>query len=286
MTVKGCAAAPPTGPGTTIGFTIMSGGVQRSYLLHVPVGYQAGVPYPLILAFHGRGECPELLESYSDLDSLPAIIAYPQGLPGAGGELAWEGTPYAAAGVNDVAFTAEVISAVAQSLCVDPSRVYATGKSDGGGFAALLACTMSDQIAAVAPVAGAFYEQSAPCNPVRAVPVLNFHGTADTVIPYDGVPSRHLQSVPAWLDGWARLDGCANGPEVFYRQADVIAERWNSCQQGSTVVNYRINGGGHTWPAATTPSGPGITSHTVSATALMGQFFSEHPLPEPIVPRP
>ena len=90
---------------------------------------------------------------------------------------------------------------------------------------------------------------------------------------------RHGWTVgPAgWVREWA---------EVFYRQADVVAERWNSCQQGSTVVNYRINGGGHTWPGAKVTSGPGITSHTVSATALMGQFFSEHPLPEPIVPRP
>ena len=183
MTVKGRAAAPPTAPGTTIGSTIMSGGVQRSYLLHVPVGYHAGEPYPLILAFHGRDETPELLESYSDLDSLPAIIAYPQGLPGAGGELAWESTPTPRPGVNHVAFTAEVIDAVEQRSCVDPSRVYATGKSDGGGFAVLLACTMSDRIAAVAPVAGAFYQQSTPCNPVRAVPVLNFHGTGDTVHP-------------------------------------------------------------------------------------------------------
>ncbi len=285
MTVEGCAAEPPAAPGTTTDCTIMSGGVQRSYRLHVPAGYHAGEPYPLILAFHGRGETPKLLESYSDLDSLPAIIAYLQGLPGTGGELAWEGTPYAAPGVNDVAFTAEVISAVAQTLPVDPLRVYATGKSDGGGFAALLACTMSGRIAAVAPVAGAFYEQPAPCHPGRAVSVLNFHGTDDTVIPYDGDPSRHLLPVPAWLDGWARLDGCASGPEVFYRQADVIAERWNSCQQGSTVVNYQINGGGHTWPGAQAPSGPGATTQTISATALMGQFFSEHPLPERIADR-
>jgi beta-keto acid cleavage enzyme len=114
-----CRAAARAG--NDIGSTIMSGGVQRSYLLHVPAGYRAGEDYPLILAFHGRGETPALLESYSDLDSLPAIIVYPRGLPGTGGELSWEGTPYAAAGVNDVAFTAEVINAVEQRLRVDPS---------------------------------------------------------------------------------------------------------------------------------------------------------------------
>jgi len=86
------------------------------------------------------------------------------------------------------------------------------------------------------------------------------------------------------MAGW--LGWCANGPEVFYRQADVVAERWNPRQQGSTAVNYRINGGGHTWSGATVPSVPGITSQTISATALMGQFFSEQPPPEPIVPRP
>lgn len=32
---------------------LISGGVRRHYILHVPVGYQPNVPVPLVINFHG-----------------------------------------------------------------------------------------------------------------------------------------------------------------------------------------------------------------------------------------
>jgi polyhydroxybutyrate depolymerase len=46
------------------------------------------------------------------------------------------------------------------------------------------ACDRADLIAAVAPVAGTL-GINVPCNPSRPVSVLQTHGTADPVVPYD-----------------------------------------------------------------------------------------------------
>ncbi len=253
--------------------TLVSDGTQRTYLMHLPSGEAAGRRYPLVVAFHGRGETPGQLESYSDLDRLPAVIVYPAGASGSGGKLTWQGNPFSAPGVDDVSFTSEIISAVERSTCVDQTRIDATGKSDGAGFLPLLACQLSDRITAIAPVAGAFYQQPHPCRPAHPVSVLNFHGTADPVIPYNGDPGRHLLSVAAFLQDWTSVNECAGTPKTVLEEADILGTQWSDCAQGSTVVNYQITGGGHTWPGATQTSGPGTTTHTIDATTLIGQFF-------------
>ena len=252
---------------------LVSDGTHRTYLMHLPAGEAAGRRYPLVLAFHGRGETPSQLESYSDLDRLSAVIVYPAGAAGAGGKRTWQGNPYSAPGVDDVTFTSDIISAVERSTCVDQTRIDATGKSDGAGFLALLACQLSDRIAAIAPVAGAFYQQPHPCQSARPVSVLNFHGTADPVITYDGDPDRQLLSVAAFLQDWTGVNQCTGTPTTVLEQADILETQWSHCAQGSTVVNYQIIGGGHTWPGATRTSGPGTTTHTIDATTLIGQFF-------------
>jgi poly(3-hydroxybutyrate) depolymerase len=59
-----------------------------------------------------------------------------------------------------VAFTMEMLDHFEERYCIDSSRVYAAGKSNGGGFTNLLACdaAASKRIAAFAPVSGAYYQ--------------------------------------------------------------------------------------------------------------------------------
>lgn len=86
-------------------------------------------------------------------------------------------------------YTADVLDFLESTLCVDTDRIYATGKSNGGGFVALLSCdnTMTQRISAFMSASGAYYPAThSPCNPGKAqVPFLEFHGDADTVV---GVP--------------------------------------------------------------------------------------------------
>ena len=88
------------------------------------------------------------------MDALPALVAYPQGTVGTDDRPSWQGAPYSS-GADDVRFTSDLLDRLEADLCVDPGRVYASGKSNGAGFAGLLACRLADRLAAVAPVAGA-----------------------------------------------------------------------------------------------------------------------------------
>jgi polyhydroxybutyrate depolymerase len=99
---------------------------------------------------------------------------------------------------DDVGFIKALLQVLPSRMCIDPSRIYATGVSNGGGFAARLGCELSSQIAAIAPVAGG-YRSLDPCHPDRPVAVLEIHGTADTVVPYDGKPPDYGGSVQKFL---------------------------------------------------------------------------------------
>lgn len=136
----------------------------------------------------------------------------------------WQGDP-ASIGVDDLDFVSSMIAHFNSRYCIDTSRIYASGKSNGGGFTGgYLACDpeLSKQIAAFAPVSGAFYLPGSndtdcspttiaiQCNPGRnPVPVLEFHGNGDKTIPYGGGPRRGecLPTIPHWIREWSKREG-------------------------------------------------------------------------------
>ncbi|WP_367046553.1 PHB depolymerase family esterase [Streptomyces sp. Je 1-332] len=277
----GCRRAGTQPPGTTAPHTLVSGGLTRTYQLHLPEGYTADRAWPVVLAFHGRGNTGSGTEEFSKLSTLSAIVAYPEGVVGTGDgqRQAWQGAPYAAPGVDDVAFTGDLLDALEAGLCVDRRRVYATGKSNGGGFTSLLACRMSDRIAAIAPVAGAFYPGTGEnCRPARPVPVIDFHGTADATIPYAGDPGRGLPALRDWLTAWADRDGCRTRTPDRATAPDITESRWVRCADGAEVRHVAVSGGGHTWPGADSYSGGGHTTQSIEAHEVMWKFLRRHHL--------
>jgi polyhydroxybutyrate depolymerase len=70
--------------------------------------------------------------------------------------------------------------------------------------AALGGCAL--RVAAVAPASSAFFGAvEATCSPRRPVPVLEFHGSADHVVPYSGGGGETFLPIPRWLSGARRL---------------------------------------------------------------------------------
>jgi polyhydroxybutyrate depolymerase len=276
---SGCERPLAISVGQTTEQQIESDGRQRTYLVHLPIGYQPNRPTPMILAFHGRKGTGNDIEAYSGINALGAIAVYPRGLAGPDGETAWQGAPMTSE-ADDVRFVGELIDRLQATLCVDPARIYATGKSEGGGFTALLACRMPDRIAAFATVSGAFYRgTNSGCATSPPVPIVDFHGTGDRVIKYDGGTS-HRQHYPAmtdWLKRWAMHNRCADVATKSIG-TDVIEMSWQRCAAHSALVHYRIAGGGHTWPGALIHSGPGKATQTISATIIAWAFFNAHPL--------
>ncbi|GAA2107682.1 alpha/beta hydrolase family esterase [Actinomadura alba] len=278
---RGCGLAVPQSPGSSELREISSGDRVRTYQLHIPSDYDPKRRWPVVLTFHGRGSTGAEIEEFSKLSALPAIVAYPNGVIGTGGgdRQAWQGAPYAAPGVDDVAFTDDLLDDLEARLCVDRRRVYATGKSNGAGFTGVLACRSADRIAAIAPVAGAFYPTGEECHPSRPVPVIEFHGTADVTIPYAGDADRGLPAIPDWAAAWADRDGCRTGPLQQTIEPDITVSRWVGCDRGTQVSHVAVTGGGHTWPGADIYSGGGVTTQTIEAHEVLWQFLRRHRLP-------
>jgi hypothetical protein len=123
------------------------------------------------------------------------------------------------------------------------------------------------------------------CADHRPVPMIAFHGAADGAAPYDGGPSwvssRPFASIAGWTALWARRNGCAANAIESAVALDVTRIEYPDCADHASVVLYRIEGGGHTWPGG----GPlpewfvGRTSTSIDATAVLWRFFREHPLP-------
>ena len=276
---RGCAN-PPQEPGTSELHELTSGGLQRTYQLHLPPDYQRKRDWPLIVAYHGRGNTGVGTEIFSNLSTLPAIIAYPNGVIGTGDgdRQAWQGAPYSAPGVDDVAFTNDLLDELERTLCVDERRVYATGKSNGAGFVGILGCVLADRFAAIAPVAGAFYPNGIDCRPSRPMPVIDFHGTADATIPYTGDADRGLPAIPDWVKAWAQRDRCLIRWFDQEIQPDITISRWLGCARGVEVTHVAVTGGGHTWPGADSYSGGGHTTQTVEAHEVLWQFVRRYTL--------
>lgn len=270
-----CDGAGDIRPGVTAVRTVVSGDRTRSYRIHVPQNSDGRTPLPVVVAYHGRGSTGAELQEYSGLSDLPAITVFPEGVVGTGGgeRQAWQGAPYATSGVDDVAFTRALLDDIERRACVDRDRIYATGKSNGGGLVNLLACRLPDRFAAIAPVAAAVYPgANTGCGGAAPKPVLIMHGDADATIPYSGDADRGLPAVESWAGQWAARASCAAAPRTENLAEDVALTRYRGC--GNTPVEViTVRGGGHTWPGALAYSGGGYATQSVRATALAWSFF-------------
>jgi polyhydroxybutyrate depolymerase len=280
--------------------TLRSGGLMRSYLLHVPAGLPAA-PAPLVLVFHGGGGTPAEVERetrFSELaDRERFLVAYPEGI-GHG----WNDGRGAATieaqrrEIDDVGFVAALLDDVERGHRVDADRVYSTGLSNGAFFSHTLAIRMAQRFAAIAPVAGGI---AAPLGrsftPAAPVSVLILQGTADPLVPYAGGEIK-----PPWSDSrgavlptdetvrrWVEHDGCARSPReerLPDRDPDdgcrATRLTFGGCRDGTSVVLYRLDGGGHTWPGSA-PRLPrrvvGGICRDVDATDVIWQFFRDSP---------
>ena len=150
-----------------------------------------------------------------------------------------------------------------------------------------LAAEMSDRIAAIAPVGGTM--ALGDVKPAQPVSVIHFHGTLDTLVPFEGgqgrkAPLLTLKSVEDSVSSWAKLNGIGRPPkeaEAISKNTDelkVTRQEFGTGNEGTEVVLIVIEGGGHTWPGAEPPvKFLGKSTMTISANDLMWSFFDKHP---------
>ena len=220
--------------------TIQSGGVNREYILRVPDDYDDSRPYRLILAYHwangnadqvangGMGGSTE--DPYFglwDLAENSTIFVAPEGL-----DAGWANT-----GGRDVALTDAILDEVLGDLCIDRTRIFATGFSYGAGMSNALACARADVFRGVALYAGA---QLSGCDG-GTTPIAYFHahGVSDSVLNFEqfGIPLR---------DRYVALNGCApqNPPAPAAGSGTHICTSYEGCSEGHPV-RWCAHGGDH-----------------------------------------
>lgn len=293
------AALPevPPAPGNhTVRLTVDNR--PRSYLLHIPESYDPAQPTPVVLAFHGVSMNPKGMAAFSGLSQKSEesgfIVVYPKGtgrnevrLKFNAGDAPLDERDDLP---DDVRFTASVLDDLTTRVHVDTSRVFATGMSNGGAMCYRLAAELPERFAAIAAVAGPMPVDVR--SPTFPMPVLHFHGTEDPIVRYGGPDTQSPEfdkvlSVEATIRLWADLNGCTNEPidvelpDQVNDNTTVRRQTWGPGRQNSEVVLYTIEGGGHTWPGndPSLKSFLGRSTHDISASDLIWEFFLRHPRP-------
>jgi polyhydroxybutyrate depolymerase len=270
--------------------------------VHVPADLPARQPVPIVLNLHFSNGNADQQAAYSGLEpvgdqegfvtvepngNLPAVTPNPNqiwfwnvpGVPTTAGSYPPPGAR------DDVAFLTKVIDNITKLACGDSSRIYLAGHSGGARMASAYACARPDKIAALAASAGLRAGRPSPtdpmfaelqtCAPNRPVPVITFHGDADTTNPYQGRPTdlRWGYSTPVAVQSWAQLNHCATGPAVTQVSPHVSRLTYDNCAANAQVILYKVAGGTHSWPGSAADAG---ATKEIDASTLMWQFFQAH----------
>jgi polyhydroxybutyrate depolymerase len=134
----------------------------------------------------------------------------------------------------------DLVAELGKTACIDTKRVYATGLSNGGAMAHLLACKAADVFAATAPVS--MGNGVTDCNPSRPISVLMTRDMSDPLVSYGGGGLLGFPSAMADFDMWKMLDGCVGSPETG---ANSHCQIYTDCDAGVEVQLCSTTSAGH-----------------------------------------
>lgn len=248
---------------------------------------------PLILALHGGGGDPDQFASASGLaraaNRQGFAVAFPAG-SGRRGErlLTWNGgycCGYAARrGVDDEAFLKQVIADAASRFGVDGTGVYLTGMSNGSILSETFAAQNPDLVRAVAGVSGTMDTRRTRVQ--GRVPALVIHGTADSMVPYDGgqgdtsLTRTDFASVASVVQAFLRPWGDTTATtRTIDRRDDGTSVTITDHGKGATVVLrlITVTGGAHHWPGGRKARLSEGKTQEIDANTEILRFFADHP---------
>lgn len=287
---RGCNSSGAVTVGTT-DERMTSAGVERSFQLIVPEGYDGITPLPVVLTLHSLTIDYRVVPTISGIpdkvDRYRFIAVSPSGR--LNGRIPyWNAAPVV--DNYDVQFVADLLDHLESRLCIDTSRIFSMGMSNGAQLSSLLGCRLADRITAIGPIAGVEFHE--PCDG-RPVPIMAFHGALDPIVKYSGggldastianqnfylgaLPSdaRPAPGVDASMELWAKHNGC--DPSFIEERVspEVRKRSWPDCD--ATTILYIVDNGGHAWPGKPQPAFEAQFGHGTSdidATTLLFEFF-------------
>jgi polyhydroxybutyrate depolymerase len=284
--------------------SFMHDSLKRTFNIHIPSTFDKSVQLPLVIVLHGRGAngASMIILTHKGFNKMADndgfIIVYPDGI-----ELNWnDGRMDEEANdrahrenIDDVGFISALIDSMITDYNIDPKRVYVTGISNGAIMSYRLACELSDKITAIAPVDGNIPIMLFPeCSPSRPVSVLAINNTDDPLVPFDGgyiygIRKKNLGkvlSVNESIGFWITTNKCSFTP-VLAEEPDrdpkdgtrVTIKQYINGIEGTEVILYTVEGGGHTWPGGVQylPAWViGKTSRDFDANEVIWSFFKKH----------
>jgi polyhydroxybutyrate depolymerase len=285
--------------------SIIHDGLERTYNIHIPSFYNKSVQVPLIIALHGRGGngwsmivlTHKGFNKLADKDGF--IMVYPDGI-----EQNWndgrtdeEANDRAhSENIDDVGFISALIDSMIKDYNINPKRVYVTGISNGAIMSYRLACELSHKITAIAPVDGSIPVMLLPeCSPSGPVSVLAINNTDDPLVPFEGgdihgklrgINLGKVLSANESVGFWVNRNKCSiiaavtEEPDRDPKDGTrVTRKQYINNLDGTEVILYTIEGGGHTWPSGLQylPAWIiGKTSRDIDANEVIWSFFKSH----------
>jgi poly(3-hydroxybutyrate) depolymerase len=216
---------------------IMFNNASRNYILRVPEDYDNDHAYRLVFAFAESGSSAMSVATrnyftLATLDSTNTIFVAPDAANGAG---SWS--------QSDVDLTDLILAELEEDLCIDKSRIFATGFSFGGAMSLALACKRADVFRGVAFFSGA--DLTGSCTGTLTTPIAYYASQASGDSSGDPIPSsgRIKQAQ------FAELNGCMPEPEATTFPAPGQPHKctvYQGCSAGHPTV-YCVFDGPHGW---------------------------------------
>ena len=245
--------------------TIDYNGNTREYKLYIPSSYSENSLSPLMFNFHGGNGTIDGQIYISDMRNLSDennfILVYPQAIadPTDDGSLNWifKGD----SDHDDIYFIEALIDELSAQYSIDATRVYACGYSLGGEFVYELLCRLNDKIASGAVVARTMGQyQYENCNPQHPTSIMTILGTEDYESIYNGVVYNGVTyyiSADDTHEYWSNYNNTDINPvetelpnNNTNDESTVTKRIWENGNECVSVVEYRVNGGGHDWPGS------------------------------------
>jgi hypothetical protein len=218
--------------------TITSTNQQRTYIIDIPTNYDMNKPYRLFYTSHWINAKSEdvqnqnyyFLKPLANAANEPAIFVAPQSDGGT-----WQ--------QKDHALFDDILAFVKQNLCIDVTRVFATGFSFGGMITYSLSVNHQKDIRAAVGIAPANYNIYLPAKNHQPIAWMQTTGMGDTTCPWVNGSST-TQGAKFIAIEHATDNGCTVPATIpIWQQGNHVCYDFQGCKTEFPTEACTFNGG-------------------------------------------